>query len=241
MEGLGFSWDTQAITPPEPGSTKLSLAIMRQQLPAFVWDAAQLEGNPFTFVEVKTLLDGVTVGGRKVSDAEQVLNLADSCKKLIELVASNRFELDKPTFTGLHAIVARNEALEWGVFRGEGEEVNYSARVNLGEAGIHYPAPTEAGAANLNAIFDAGIATIRALPPFEGALLMFLFGAYQQFFFDGNKRTSRHMMNGWLMKHGYNPISIPAARAQEFNGKMVGFYSTADATDMLRFLRSCYQ
>ncbi|MCZ5238345.1 cell filamentation protein Fic, partial [Escherichia coli] len=80
------------------------------------------------------------------------------------------------------------------------------------------------GAPELNRIFAAGVAQIKEMPPFEGALAMFLFGAYFQFFFDGNKRTSRHMMNGWLMCHGYNPISVPAARALEFNSKMVRFY-----------------
>ena len=59
-------------------------------------------------------------------------------------------------------------------------------------------------------------------------------------FEDGNKRTSRHMMNGWLMMHGYNPISIPAARALEFNGKMVRFYHSKDASEMMAFLAECY-
>jgi hypothetical protein len=41
-------------------------------LPEFVWDASVVEGNPFTFPEVKTLLDGVTIGGRKISDQGRV-------------------------------------------------------------------------------------------------------------------------------------------------------------------------
>ena len=41
-------------------------------LPEFIWDASMLEGNPFTFPEVMTLLDGVTVGGHKLSDQEQI-------------------------------------------------------------------------------------------------------------------------------------------------------------------------
>lgn len=55
-------------------------AVWRYQrsLPTFVWDAAVLEGNPFTYPDVQTLMDGVTVGGHKVSDAEQVLNLAEA-------------------------------------------------------------------------------------------------------------------------------------------------------------------
>jgi len=55
-------------------------------LPEYVWDAGVLEGNPFTFPEVKTLLYGVTVGGRKLADQEQILNLAQSSKYLLELV-----------------------------------------------------------------------------------------------------------------------------------------------------------
>lgn len=236
---LGFSWDPSVLPQVNPGSTRRALAIYQQQLASFVWDAAKLENNPFTFVEVQTLLDGVTVGGHKLSDAEQVTNLADSSKKLVELVKSGRFDLDKPTIVLLHSIIARNEALELGVFRGEGEETTYSPYVALGEQGEHRPLPTLAGAPELNRVFSEGVEFIKTLQPFEGALTMFLFGALQQFFFDGNIRTSRHMMNGWLMKHGYDPISVPAGRAQEFNDKMVSFYVSKEGTDMLTFLNSC--
>ncbi|WP_236127691.1 Fic family protein [Cedecea colo] len=217
----------------------MAVAIYKQQFTAFVWDASALEGNPYTYVEVKTLLDGVTIGGRKVSDTEQVLNLADSNKKLLELVTSGRFDLNKETFTLLHTIIARNEALEWGVLRGEGEQTQYTPNVHLGEAGLYKPLPTLPGAVELNRVFAEGVAHIKTLPPVEGALATFLFGALQQFFFDGNKRTSRHMMNGWLMSHGFRAISIPAARAQEFNEKMVQFYISKEGTEMMQFLLDC--
>ncbi|WP_303745430.1 Fic family protein [Enterobacter hormaechei] len=236
---FGFTWDNSVLPVVEPGSTHRALSIYKQQQTTFVWDAARLENNPFTFVEVQTLLDGVTVGGHKLSDAEQITNLADSGKKLMELVRSGRFDLDKQTIVLLHDIVARNEALEWGVFRGEGDEHSYTPYVALGERGEHNPVPTEPGAPELNRIYAEGVTRIKTLPPYEGALVMFLFGALQQFFFDGNKRTSRHMMNGWLMKHGYDPISVPANRAQEFNDKMVRFYVGKDGTEMMEFLDSC--
>ena len=76
--------------------------------------------------------------------------------------------------------------------------------------------------------------------PFEKAAAFFLFGALQQFFFDGNKRTSRFMMNGILMSSGMDAISIPAAKAQDFNEKMVRFYMAKDATEMMEFLVSCH-
>jgi prophage maintenance system killer protein len=75
---------------------------------------------------------------------------------------------------------------------------------------------------------------------FEKAAAFFLFGALQQFFFDGNKRTSRFMMNGILMSAGIDAISIPASKAQDFNEKMVRFYKQRDATEMMAFLVECH-
>lgn len=191
---------------------------------------------------MKTLLDGVTVGGRKVSDHEQILNLAASAKRLVEMVKRGRFALSKEIFTELHGLVARDEALEWGVFRGEGVEVHYAPDVQLGEKGRHTPTLTSPGAIELNQRFRAGIDAIQAeVPhPFERAASVFLFGALQQFFFDGNKRTSRLMMNGVLLSHGIDGISIPAAQAQDFNEKMVDFYVGKDATTMMDFLVDCH-
>ena len=213
-----------------------------RMLPEFVWDASVLEGNPFTFPEVKTLLDGVTVGGRKISDQEQVLNLAASAQHLLALVKAGKFSLNKAIFTELHGLVARNEALEWGHFRGEGDEQGYTPDVGLGEHGRYTPLKTVAGAPELNRVFASGLEMLgREVPqPFEKAAAFFLFGALQQFFFDGNKRTSRFMMNGILMSAGIDAISVPAAKAQEFNENMVRFYLHKDATEMFGFLIDCH-
>ncbi|SEI86135.1 Fic family protein [Paraburkholderia diazotrophica] len=240
---LGFQWDRAAVPRDLPThSIKRVCFRFHRMLPEFVWDASVLEGNPFTYPEVKTLLDGVTVGGRKVSDQEQVLNLAESSKHLLSLVQNGRFALDKLTFCNLHRIVARNEALEWGVFRGEGEEVHYTPDVGLGEKGRYTPLPTVPGAPELNRVFAAGTrALVEQVPDaYERGCAFFLFGALQQFFFDGNKRTSRFMMNGVLMSNGLDAISVPAQRANDFNEKMVRFYVSKDAAEMMAFLTDCY-
>jgi hypothetical protein len=62
----------------------------------------------------------------------------------------------------------------------------------------------------------------------------------QQFFFDGNKRTSRFMMNGVLMTAGIDAVSIPAVRAAEFNSRMVDFYMNRNATEMMSFVLDCH-
>jgi hypothetical protein len=137
---------------------------LHRMLPEFVWDASVLEGNPFTYPEVKTLLDGVTIGGHKLSDQEQVLNLAAAARRLLDWVKSGDFAPDKLHFCDLHARIARNEALEWGHFRGEGQETGYTPDVGLGEAGRYSPLPTVPGAAELNRVFSAGINALNALP-----------------------------------------------------------------------------
>jgi Fic family protein len=240
---LGFRWNREKIPHQIPTHSIDRVTFhFHRMLTTYVWDASVLEGNPFTFPEVKTLLEGVTVGGRKISDQEQVLNLAESSKYLLSLVKAGKFKLDKITFTELHGLVAKNEALEWGNFRGEGPETNYTPDVGLGPEGRYTPLPTMPGAPELNRVFSEGLQALNNTveSPFERAAAFFLFGALQQFFFDGNKRTSRFMMNGILMSSGMDAISIPAAKAQDFNEKMVRFYMAKDATEMMGFLVSCH-
>ena len=238
---LGFFWDRDAEPINIPvHEVRRTIFRFSKMLPTFVWDASVIEGNPFTLPEIQTIIDGITVGGRKISDAEQVINLIKSSRHLINKVRSGQFELTRNNFAEIHAIVAREEALEWGNFRGEGQETHYTPNVGLGARGKLTPLPTQAGGGNLISKFNDGLSALQTMEPFERARAFFLFGALQQFYFDGNKRTSRFMMNGILMSNGIDAISVPAGRAQEFNERMVDFYVTKNATEMMEFLVDCH-
>lgn len=241
FDALGFDWDRSQVPEKMPTSS-VELACFRfvKNLPEFIWSAGVLEGNPFTFNEVKTLLDGITVGGHKISDQEQILNLNESTKHLTKLVRSGRFDLSKENFDDIHKLVAKNEALEWGNFRGEGQEKNYTPYVALGELGEYHPIQTEEGATTLNKVFNEGLQQLKTLPVFERATAFFLFGALQQFYFDGNKRSSRLMMCGELLSNGIAAISIAAKKKEEFNEKMRDFYVSKNATTMIDFIVHCH-
>jgi Fic family protein len=240
-EALGYTWDQSAV-PRDIPSFSVERAMWRFQrtLPEYVWDAAVLEGNPFTYPEVQTLLDGVTVGRRKISDEQQVLNLAEAANELLRLVKTGEFRLAKEVSDRLQYLIARDEALESGHFRGEGKE-QLTPGVGLGARGRYMPPRTEPGGENLRRIHADGLQFIKVELDysFEQAIAYFLFAALQQFYFDGNKRTARYMMNGHLMSHGFDAISVPAARRHEFNAGMVEFFTTKDGTGMFRFLVSC--
>lgn len=234
---LGFGWDRgSAQRPVTATSVREALAAFDRDMAGHVWAAAALEGNPFTYPEVQTLLEGITVGGRKVSDADQVLRLRDAYVLLRNLVSEGEFALTKATSDTLHEVVARNEALEIGHFRGEGAVLSPVA-VNLGELGTHVPPATEPGGDNLRSIHDRGLAALACIDhPFEKAAAYFLFAADNQFYFDGNKRTARSMMNGVLMTAGINAVLVPAQERQAFNEAMVHFYVGRDATAIMDLL-----
>lgn len=68
LSALGFSWNPTIFSVPLPVvGMDQALFRIKKLFPEFVWDTTALENNPFTFVEVQTLLEGITVGGRFVS------------------------------------------------------------------------------------------------------------------------------------------------------------------------------
>ena len=76
-------------------------AHLGERLPVFVWDAGVLEGNPISLPKIKSLLAGGTVPRRRLSDQEQILNLAESAKRLVALVKFSEFQLSKTVFTAV--------------------------------------------------------------------------------------------------------------------------------------------
>lgn len=194
----------------------------------FIYNTAALEGNAMTYPEVATLLEGITVGGHKLSDEQQILNQNQSINLLFQLIASEQFTLNKPTLCSLHAQVAKEEALTWGKFR--------DGNVNIGGTNYLPPSPDK-----LEGLFAQGIAAIKEINhPIIAALTYFLFGARTQFFFDGNKRVSRLMMNGILLSNGYPMLNIKVLDKLTFNQQLILFYDTADYIPALEYLRDYY-
>lgn len=76
FDALGFRWDRSAVPTSVPSHSMARVCFrLHKMLPEFVWDASVLEGNLFTFPEVKTLLDGVTIVARKISDQDSLIRV----------------------------------------------------------------------------------------------------------------------------------------------------------------------
>lgn len=209
-----------------PGRSK-ALMLAKHQLAELVCDAVNLEGIPFTLPEIQTLLDGITVGGHKLSDQLIALNQAAAWRALFSRIEQGEFDVSIPWVCGLHAIAAKEEALEWGKFRRGGVLI----------AGTDYTPP---GAGELETLFEQMVSDVEALHDvYDQAIHLFLTMARCQFFYDVNKRMGRFIMNGRLLHAGYPAINVPAKRQLEFNQLMLAFYESGEQEPMNEFLRSC--
>lgn len=239
LEETGITWDRSAVD--------WSLLVrstmdrvrsrFRASLPEYIWDAAALEGNPYTLPEVQTLLEGITVTGHRIADQDQILALNEGFNLADELVGASRFHLDKATSDEIHARVAVHEAIESGHFRGEGA-AGGGGHVSIGALGTFHASEPGQHGRNLKHEFRRlttylleDVADSR-----EQAVAYFCAATRRQFYFDGNKRTAKLMMAGHLLTNSYDAISISARRQLEFNQLLAPLFDTGDATEMMQFI-----
>lgn len=208
-----------------PAQQKELLMLAEKLLPELVYNMASLERNPFTYAEVRTLLEGVTVGGHEVSDEHQVLSIKDGWQYVIDSVLNDKVSLDRRTFDKLSEIIAKEEALESGAFR--------TGEVTVGGTDFIPPRADE-----LEEIF------YRELPLIEGrcrsridlAFEIFLWVSLNQFYYDGNKRISRLAANMILLSAGQGILNVSVKDRLQFNILMARFYSTREADEIFEFL-----
>ena len=198
-----------------------------RDIPSLVYDAVNLEGVAMTLPEVQTLLDGITVGGHKISDQNMALNQAAAWKYMFSLVSEDNFSFSKDVALSIHSIAGKEETLEWGAFR----------TGHLTISGSEYEPPSPKDLDHVWAEIESEIAACNDV--YDLAITAFLRMARAQFFWDVNKRMGRFMMNGILLDHGFPIINVPAKRQIEFNQLMLDFYTTGAMTEMNQFLRSC--
>jgi Fic family protein len=208
-----------------------NLAMAKQlairDLSSLVYDAVNLEGVAMTLPEVQTLLDGITVGGHKISDQNMALNQADAWKHLFTIVADGNFSFSKKTVLEIHKIAGKEEALEWGAFR----------TGNVTISGSEYEPPSPKNFENVWEKIEVEVSACSDI--YDRAITAFLRMARAQLFWDVNKRMGRFMMNGILLAAGYPIINVPVKKQKEFNQLMLGFYSSGDMVPMNKFLRNC--
>ncbi|OEU66400.1 MAG: cell filamentation protein Fic [Desulfovibrio sp. S3730MH75] len=210
-------------------NNKKSLFIVHKLFAELIFDFQALEGMPFTFPEVQTYLQGITVGGHKIADEDKLKQQILGWEKLIELVKMDSFTISKDVAFSIQKVIAKDEVLEIGQFKSG----------QIGIAGTDYVPPK---ADELEELFPNVITEILKIEDIrEQGYRIHLDFAHNQFFYDGNKRTGLLMANGHLLSNGYAPLSVPAKWLTEYNAGMIKFYETGDHAEMMSFLNKCHE
>ena len=172
-----------------------------------------------------TLIGGVTVGGHKIADQDQILRIKSGWSKLFRLIESDQFALTKETAIHLNELIARDEAIKVGNFR-------YS---QVWLKNVEYSPPSHR---SLDRRFKEMLSEVdQRNTPLDRAVMCFAICARNQFFFDGNRRTAQLLMNGILLSSGLHAITIPGTDLGEYHYLIREWYETGGNQKISLFLK----
>jgi len=83
---------SQSLDSIKPNKAK-ALMLAKREVSVLVHDSVLLEGLNFTLPEIHTLLEGVTVGGHKLSDQQIAINQGNAWRFLFDSVKNDQFLL----------------------------------------------------------------------------------------------------------------------------------------------------
>lgn len=72
-------------------------------------------------------------------------------------------------------------------------------------------------------------------PPRVRAFLVSAAATRNQFFFEGNKRTSKLLATGIPLSHGYDGLSVPVAAREEYNTALDILFAKDNARPLAQF------
>ena len=91
-----------------------NIFLAKRNLVDNIYSNARMEGLNITFLETKTILEGINVPNLNIDEIQCILNLRDAWKYVINNI-DEIFNLD--FICKINEFVARNESLSWGVLR----------------------------------------------------------------------------------------------------------------------------
>lgn len=189
--------------------------ILNRLLIDLSWNSSRLEGNTYSLLDTKRLIDlGEEAEGKQRLEAQMILNHKDAIEFLVstaEEIGFNRY-----TILNLHGLLANNLLAD----------SNAAGRLRHIPVGIERSVfhPLEAPQL-IEECFDQILATASAIAdPFEQAFFVMVQLPYLQPFDDVNKRVSRLAANIPLIKYNLSPLSFEGVSRDTYTEAVLGIY-----------------
>lgn len=193
--------------------------ILERLLVDLSWNSSRLEGNTYSLLETKRLIElGENAAGKDASEAQMILNH----KAAIEYIVEPRRDEQITSYDvrSVHALLSENLL---------GDPVA-SGRVRTIPLGITKSTYIPIDNPHLlQECFDLFIEKINAIAdPFEQSLFSLIHLSYLQAFEDVNKRTSRLVANIPLVKENLRPLSFVDVDQDAYVSALLGVYEKTD-------------
>ena len=195
------------------------------------WNSSRLEGNTYSLLETKRLIErGRAAEGKEQVETQMILNHKDAIEFLVE--GAEEIGFNRHTILNLHGLLANNLL----------SDPDAVGRLRQGPVGIGGSVfhPLEVPQL-IEECFEQVLDTASAITdPFEQSFFVLVQLPYLQPFDDVNKRVSRLAANIPLLKENLSPLSFIDVPREIYTEALLGVYEL-NRTELLRdvFLLAC--
>lgn len=166
-----------------------------------------IEGNTLTLQETKVALEGITIGGKLLTEHFEAINHKDAILFIEELAKKDEV-LNEHTIKQIHALILKNID--------DDNKGNYRDTNVFISGAVHKPVQSFEIASKMQEFIKEYEEKRKTLHPIELASFVHIAFVGIHPFIDGNGRTARLLMNLELIKAGFPPVVISVEDRLEY-------------------------
>lgn len=195
--------------------------ILNRLLIDLSWNSSRLEGNTYSLLETKRLIElGESASGKDASEAQMILNHKGAIEYIIESAAEEK--ISSHEVCSIHALLSEN-------LLGDPSASGRVRQIAVGIGGTNYM-PLE-NPHILKECFQIFIEKLNLIEdPFEQSFFALVQLSYMQAFEDVNKRTARLVANISLIKKNLRPLSFMDVENEAYVKSLLGVYEKNDVS-----------
>lgn len=193
--------------------------ILNRLLIDLSWNSSRLEGNTYSLLETKRLIElGEAAAGKDASEAQMILNHKRAIEYIVEAAAEE--SVSSHEVCSIHALLSEN-------LLGDPSASGRLRHIAVGVGSTTY-LPLE-NPHVLKECFDLFVAKLNGIDdPFEQSFFSLVHLSYMQAFEDVNKRTARLVANIPLIKRNMKPLSFIDVDQGAYVKALIGVYEAND-------------
>jgi predicted transcriptional regulator len=195
--------------------------ILNRLLIDLSWNSSRLEGNTYSLLETKRLIElGESASGKDATEAQMILNHKEAIEYIIQ--ASDEEKISSHEVCSIHALLSEN-------LLGDPSASGRIRQSAVGVGGTNYM-PLE-NPQVLKECFEVFIEKLNRIEdPFEQSFFSLVQLSYMQAFEDVNKRTARIVANIPLIKKNLRPLSFMDVDREAYLKSLLGVYEKNDVS-----------